>query len=410
MNKGFNLIAVITIVIITSIVSAVTTGIILNNNYKGNSGLSYAEIMNDEDLAEFINIYSTIISEYYDQVDTTGMLNSASEALKSYSGSDKDEMLKIATEAMLAYLGDDYTTYLNDDQSNILNNQLDSSYQGIGVSIKGSQIITVFPDSPAEKAGILPNDIIYKVDEVLINEENEPLISYFITQSENEYANITVKRAEELIEFKIKKEKLDASVQSQVIAETNIGYISVDVFSEEVTESFSKNLINLEKESINSLIIDLRYNTGGYLNGATEIASLFLEKGEIIYSLENKDGKEDIKDKTDESRSYDIIILMNEESASASEILAAALVDSYGAKIVGTQSYGKGKVQQTLTTSEGLVAKYTSAKWYTPNGICIDEIGIEPDYEIEIEYILDSEGKIESAIDKQYEKAIELLK
>ncbi len=409
MNKGFNLITVIIITIVTSVVVAFTTGIIMDNKYKSNSGLTYSEVMNDEDLAEFISIYSTIISEYYDQVDTTGMINSAIDAIKDYDGEDKNEMLDNAVEAMLSFLGDDYTTFLDDTDSEILNDQLDSSYEGIGVTIQGNEIITVLEDSPAKKAGLLPGDIIYQIDDQLIDEENQVLISYFIKESGNEYVNLTISREGINTTYKIKKETLDGSVQANIIKDSNIGYINVDVFSEEVGSTFEKNLESLESQGIESLIIDLRYNTGGYLNGAIELASLFLEKGQTIFSLENKEGNEYTKDTTTASRDYEIIILMNEESASASEILAAALRDNLGSKIVGVTSFGKGKVQQTLSTENGLVAKYTSAKWYTPNNICIDEIGLEPDYYVELEYEYDEAGEITGVTDAQFEKAVELL-
>ncbi len=409
-NKGFNLITVVIIVIITSVVSAFTTGIILNNNYKGESGLSYTEIMNDEQLSEFIHIYSTILAEYYDDVDSDGMISSAIEAMQNYEGKDSEELLSVATEAMLNFLGDDYTTFLNSSDSELLMDTLDTSYDGIGVTIQNNIVLSVLKGSPAEKAGILANDTIIKVGETIINENNYNQIATLIKENGSEYVNITILRDTNEIEYEIKKEKLDSSVTSRIIEDTNTGYIAVDVFSENVGDSFGKNLLSLEETGINNLIIDLRYNTGGYLDGATDIASLFLKPGENIYSLENKDSRIYVDDETKEYREYEIIILMNGESASASEILAAALVDSYGASIVGTQSYGKGKVQQTVSNSEGIVAKYTSSKWYTPNGLCIDEVGLTPNYNIELEYIKDDYDNIIDIVDTQFEKALELLK
>ena len=163
-------------------------------------------------------------------------------------------------------------------------------------------------------------------------------------------------------------------------------------------------MTELESNGITSLIIDLRGNTGGYLKGATDIASIFIEKGKTLYYLENKEKKEEYKDETSELKNIPVIVLIDGTSASASEVLAAALKDSYGATLVGTLSYGKGKVQQTNKLEDGSMVKYTIAKWLRPNGECIDEIGIQPDYEIQLEQ--SEEGYL---IDTQLEKAIELL-
>ncbi len=408
-NRGFSLLTVIVIILLTAVASAFATGTILNNNYKGTSGLTYTEVMNDEELSEFLSVYSTIISQFYDDVDKTGMINSAIDAMNEYEGTSKTELLETATTAMLEYLGDDYTEFMNDTEAGDLQDKLTGKYQGIGVTIQGQTILGVTSNSPAERSGILTGDVIIKVDETEINEENSGIISYLIKDDEKETVLVTILRNEEVIEFNITKEELDSSVLHQMIVDTNIGYINVEIFSETVGNAFNNALTSLESGTMENLIIDLRYNTGGYLKGAEDIAELFLEKGDLIYSLENSEGKEYTRDSTSESRDYNIVVLINEDSASASEILAAALRDSYGATIVGTKSYGKGKVQQTIVTSSGAAAKYTSAKWYTPNDICIDGIGIEPDYNIELEVIKDAEGNIIDVIDSQLNKAIALL-
>ena len=164
----------------------------------------------------------------------------------------------------------------------------------------------------------------------------------------------------------------------------------------------------MENQGMQKLIIDLRNNGGGYLESAEETANLFLENGKLIYSLENKDAKADHYDKTDANKTYSIAILLNGTSASASEILAAALKDSYeyGVYFVGTTSYGKGLVQQTYDLSDGSMAKYTSARWLRPNGQCINGIGLTPDYYVQYEGLYDESG---NKIDEQLQKAIEVL-
>jgi len=206
--------------------------------------------------------------------------------------------------------------------------------------------------------------------------------------------------------FKVIPEEINTPLTTQVYEKNDkkIGYIYIEAFTEKVGEEFKKSLEDLEQQGITSLIIDVRENTGGYLKGATEIASLFLEKGKNIYSLEGKDGVTTYKDETDEKRDYPIILLINENTASASEVLAAALQDSYGAKLVGKISYGKGKVQQTKQLEDGSMVKYTSARWLTPEGECIDGFGLAPHYEEDI--VQNEDG---TYTDNQLNKAIELL-
>jgi len=206
--------------------------------------------------------------------------------------------------------------------------------------------------------------------------------------------------------YKVTAEMVNTPLTTQLIerADKRIGYISMTAFTNTVEEEFQRSLLELESDSMDSLIIDIRGNAGGYLKGATAIANMFLEKGKIIYSLEGKDSTETTYDETEEKRDIPIVILMSEASASASEVLASALKDSYGAILVGTKSYGKGKVQQTRRLEDGSMVKYTTAKWLRPNGECIDGVGLFPDYEVEL--IQKEDGTWQ---DTQLEKALELL-
>ena len=195
---------------------------------------------------------------------------------------------------------------------------------------------------------------------------------------------------------------MNPSISYSIIENTNIGYIAIEKFSENLGTQVKNALNELETKNINSLIIDVRDNAGGYLTSAEDVSNLFLKNGKTIYSLEANGSKVSYNDKTDEHRDYPIVVLINGGSASAAEILAAALKDSYGATLVGAKTYGKGKVQQVVSLNSGDSVKYTSAKWLTPLGICIDGVGISPDYNVEFSLV--------SEIDSQLEKAIELLK
>lgn len=408
--KGFKLSTVVIIVLITSILSSVTTGLVLNFSYKISSGLSYMELLDDDYLNEFLQIYSKVKKNFYGEYDEIGLLNAAAVSMVSYEGDDFTQLISYATEGMLEYLGDDYTTFLNSGQYDVLSSELAGTYQGIGITIQGNVILSVTKDSPADEAGLQQDDIIVKVDNQVITYDNSSYISVIIKSSSSDKVNIIVDRDGEEISFLVYKTLLDSSTKKFMIDDSLIGYIQLSVFSDYCFDSFNNALVELEDEGMESLIIDLRYNGGGYLDKAVDIASLFLDEGDIINSLVSNNGKTINYDETKESRDYEILILINEESASASEILAAALIDNYKAKSVGTNTYGKGTVQQLIESSNGIAAKYTTAYWYTPNDICINNIGISPDYYVELEYIYNDDGEKVAYVDSQLRTAIEMLK
>ena len=379
-NKfGLSIKEIIVIVLVTAITTSLTTGIIIyNNNVLENGAVN---INKDKDLKEFLKVYANLNKDYYEDID-------------------KGKMLDSAIEAMVDYLGEDYSTYLDKDETESLEKELSGTYWGIGISvINNNRIYKVYPDTPASKVDLKEDDLIIKVNGKDVGEEN---IANMILKDGSENV-LVVKRGEETHEVRVKAEEINSPLTREVI--DNIGYIEVSTFTYNVASEFRKALEEVESKGINSLIIDLRSNTGGFLSGASEIASMFLEKGKTIYSLEEKDKNQTYKDDTDEKRDYKIVVLVNGNSASASEILAAALKESYGATLIGSSTFGKGKVQQTKTLDDGSMVKYTTAKWYTPSGECIDEMGLFPDYAVKLEE--DEEGHV---IDTQLNKAIEVLK
>lgn len=392
-SKGFNLAWVLSIVVVTSIVSALTTGVIVYNNNKITNKVSYADLSNDKELNEFLEVYANITSEYYEDVN-------------------KKELLEKAIAAMMNYLGDDYTSFLDDDETNDLMQKLAGEYTGIGVSINNSDksISKVFKDTPASKAGILEGDIIIGLNNEDLSAKNANEVVDLIKKTTGTFT-LKLKRGENIVNIELKNEKIiSPSITYKMIDESKTGYIYIEAFSKTLGTQVKNALDELENAGMESLIIDLRDDTGGYLDAATEVASLFLEKGKRIYSLNYKGEITNYDDKTSDKKDYEIVILINGNTASASEILAAALKESYRASIVGEKSYGKGKVQQTLDLSGGSMVKYTSAYWLTPNGTCIDKVGIAPDYPVSNELITDENNKVIEQIDRQLEKAIELLK
>ena len=389
--RGFSLSWVIGIVVVTSIISALTAGVIVYNNSKLSYDTTYGDLSNDENLNEFLSVYANILSNYYEDVDTGALLDEA-------------------IAGMMDYLGDDYTTYLDDESTAELFDSLSGEYKGIGVSINNSDksIVKVYDNTPAKKAGILPGDIIIGFNNTDVTSMSATEVVNLIKENNSTFT-LKLQRGSQVVTVSLKNETLIApNIDYYMVENTNIGYISIKTFSKTLATQVTNALNELENKGMTSLIIDLRDDTGGYLTAATDVASLFLKKGERIYSLSYQNNVNNYDDETNEYKDYKIVVLINENTASASEILAAALKQSYGATIVGETSFGKGKVQQTMQLDDGSMVKYTSAYWLTPDGACIDQVGITPDYYIVNEEVTDEAGNVTNP-DTQLNKAIEIL-
>lgn len=364
----FELWEVIAITLFSSLVMSFCTGYLV---YKSSCG-KVTSVNGDEYLAELYKAYDEIKSNYYSSVDLGSLVDAG-------------------IKGMFSYLGDPYTTYLDKDQTDNLTDSLKGTQHGIGVLINLSDeekkiiISKVYDNTPAMEAGLVSGDEIVKVNDKLVSEsENLKDITALIKSSDE--VKLVIQRDGVDKEYTLKTADFyNPSVEEKIIEGANgnkIGYLQISKFNETAYEQFNQKLNKIEATGINSLIIDLRGNTGGFLSAATKISELFLKKGEVIYSLNEQSGTKVTYDETEESRNYKVFVLVNESSASASEILAAALQDSYGAILVGTTTYGKGKVQKTNKMNDGTMYKYTSAKWLTPKGECIDGVGLKPDIEI----------------------------
>ncbi len=388
-KNGISFREMIIVVIVTSIITSLTTGVIMYNNSRITRNISGNDLSQDVDLEEFLKVYASLVGDYYDDID-------------------KKAMLEKAMQSMFEYLGEDYTNYLNKNETDALAEKLLGRYRGIGVQIiEGNFIYSVFEDTPASSVGLLVGDKIISVNHENVEEKTTSEVSSLI-QASNDILYLTVKRNEEFFDFEIPvKTLLVPAIDYNMVPDNDqkIGYLRIATFSNTVSEQVQKALSFLEEQGMQSLIVDVRSNTGGYLSAATDIASMFLEKEKVLYSLASKNETVVYKDETEEHRSYPIIVLMDEGTASASEILAAALKDSYGAMLVGEKSYGKGKVQQTKGLEDGSMVKYTTARWLRPNGDCIDGIGLEPDVFIDSFENLEEDDDVDEA----YQEAIRIL-
>ena len=251
-------------------------------------------------------------------------------------------------------------------------------------------------------------DKFISVDGTNLNETDGTAVGVLIRSTDKKAVDVVIERNGEELTFNVKIGTIEEPAITYEIKDNNIGYIQISKFSRPLTSQMESALKDLEANGMSKLIIDLRNNSGGYLDSAETTASLFLKKGKLIYSLEDKNSKEDYYDQTETSRNYPIVVLINNNSASSAEILAAALKDSYGAVLVGQTSYGKGKVQQTYDMEDGSMAKFTSARWLRPNGDCIDKKGINPDFEVAQTTQTDENGQ-EVTIDTQLAKALEVI-
>jgi len=347
-----------------------------------------------KDLSKFYDVYETLIDNYYDEID-------------------KEKLVEDAIAGMVSSVGDVYTSYTDTENVDEFNELVNGVYEGIGCTIQlqedGVKIIEVFEDSPAEKAGVEENDIILKVDEMVIGKDTDvnELSNYIKTQS-NRKIDMIILRGDVEKEISLMREKVETPVVATTIYEKNgkkIGYINISIFSSVASKQFENKLNDLENDGIDSLVIDVRGNSGGYLTTVTDIVNLLLSKGKIIYQIE-RDGKREVtQDKTKTMREYPIAILVNGSSASASEILAAAIKESYGGFVVGTKTYGKGTVQQVKELSDGSLIKYTVENWLTPNGNWIDGNGIEPTDKVDfnVEYfenpVVENDNQLQKALD-----------
>lgn len=349
-----------------------------------------------KDLKKVVDTYYAIVDNYYGELD-------------------RDKLIDGAVEGMISSVGDTFTNYSDTDSTSSFDETINGSYEGIGCTVATLEdgtisVIDMFEDSPSYKAGLKVGDIILKVDGESYEGKNSNDISNYIKNSGKSKIVLTVKRDNEEKDISINLSKVEIPhVSGKVIEQDSkkIGYIKISLFASNSYKQFKNKLDELEKSNIDDLIIDVRDNNGGYLSSVTDICNLFLDKGKVIYQLEDSKGKVKKKDTTKEKRKYDIVVLINGGSASASEILASAIKESYGGDIVGTNSYGKGTVQQTKKLLDGSMIKYTTQKWLTPDGNSINEVGVTPTKVVELNEEYFNNPTTEN--DNQLQEAIKLI-
>ena len=375
------------LLILTSIISLMI-GFFVNNNIN-----SY-----DKEVLKFINDFKIIENDYYEAID-------------------KEKVLKKAMEAIINELNDPYSEVVDDSLSNTLNTELNGEYSGFGIRIANTKdneimIYEIIKDSPASKSNLKPGDIILKMDAKDVSKMSTTEFTAEVKKLNKQEIELTVIRNNKNISINIKRDVvvLDSVLSKTFIKEkSKIGYIYINVFAANTGKQFIKELNKLEKDGINSLIIDVRGNTGGHLTAVEYILNNMLDNKKIIYQLETKNNIQKIYSTGKKDKKYPISILIDKSSASGSEMLAISLKENLKAKIVGISSFGKGTVQEVGNTENTEINyKLTTKKWLSPKGNWIHNKGVKPDYKIELEekyFISPSDDN-----DNQLQKAIEILK
>ena len=333
-------------------------------------------ILSDENLQEFVESYEYILNNYYEDIDGKELVNGA-------------------INGMMESLDDPYSMYFDSTESENFSITLNGSYEGLGIQVTKDEktgnvlIVSVFKNSPAEIAGLRSEDQIVKIDDLSTSKIEINEFTKLIKESNKKSFKLTILRDSKEIEVILERKMVTLdSVASDIykINDKKIGYIYIGIFANNTYFQFKDKLDELEKEKIDSLIIDVRGNSGGHLTSVDSIIDIFLTKKQKMYGFD-QNGKITYTYGTgNTNKDYEIVLLGDENSASASEVLISSLKENLNSKFFGKKTYGKGTVQELVTLSDGTQYKLTIKKWLTPKGNWINETeGILPDEEVELD-------------------------
>ena len=353
-----------------------------------------------DEVVEKINKLETLIDQYYmDDVDEATLADGL------YKG-------------LLASLNDPYSCYYTKEEYAALMESSSGVYCGIGAIVTQDvttgiiSIVKPFVDGPAYEAGLLPGDVLYKINEEEVSGEDLTEVVSKMKGEEGSTVELTIIREgeSEPMKFSIKRRTIEVPTIEYEMLEGDIGYIAVSEFDEVTSEQFRTALDDLESQGEKGLVVDIRNNPGGLLDTVVDMLDRMLPKGMIVYTEDKYGKREENYSDNKEEFTKPLAVLINGNSASASEIFAGAIQDYKLGTIVGTTSFGKGIVQSIIPLLDGTAIKVTVAKYYTPNGRNIHKIGITPDVEVELKEDLQKQVVIDKADDNQLQKAIEIIK
>lgn len=395
-NKANKVYKVVMLILITAIVTFMITSIGMYNYFvKTNQGRKAVveSIEKNGDDYSTLNAKLQIVKDYLNE-NYIGELN-------------LDKMIEGAIKGYVEGVGDDYTEYLSKDEYEELIVNVTGDFVGIGVYIykdKDGNLIVLAPmeNSPSEEAGIEAGDRILAIDGENCNEMDINVASSKIKGEAGSTVELEIQRGTETLKKTVTRRTVEISDSASKILDGNIGYIVLSTFDTDCSKKIKKYMEEFQSKGINSVILDLRNNTGGVVEEAVKISELFIDKGNTVLRSYNKAEKETIiKSSSGKYKDINLVVLVNDYSASASEIVTAALKDNKAATIVGIRTYGKGVMQEIQPLFDGAI-KITIEEFKTPNGDKINKVGIKPDVDIEIDK--------DSNEDLQLQKAIEILK
>ena len=343
------------------------------NDSNSDSVASSGDLTN-EDLKKLELVYDTLVNGYVD---------------KNIS---KDDLINGALKGMAEATGDPYTNYLVNDETAAIDETMTGSFGGIGAELRSENNRVIISNTregtPAQKIGLQENDAILKVN----GEDMEgKSISYVVSKVRGEVGTdvtLTIQRGTQELEVKITRAKIAIETVKGTVESTDatIGHVQINSFAKNTAKEVEKAVTDLREKGVKKFIFDVRYNPGGLLDQAIMIANMFVEEGKTILNVENRDGQIKSYKASKDYGTFKItepyVLLVNEGSASASEILAAALKESADAQLIGKKTYGKGTVQSVIEVGDNAELKYTIAKWLTPNKTWIHKTGIEPTEEV----------------------------
>ena len=335
---------------------------------------------------------------------------------------DKDKMFEGIYMGMLYDTTDKYSRYISKKEFESYKISTTGNYVGIGAICSVHEdntmyIKAVYKGSGADEAGLKQGDEILKIDNTSVGYENYSEAIELIRGKENTQVNLTIysPTTKETKDVKVTRKSISVPTVAHTVLKDNIGYIKISGFEEVTYEQYANAYNDLKKKGVKSLIIDLRDNPGGLVDSVAKVADDIIPKGIMTYTEDKKGKKEYIYSK-DGELDMPLVVLVNGGSASASELLSGAIQDTGKGTIVGENTYGKGVVQTTYSMNDGSAVKITTAKYYTPKGVCIDGIGIKPDVVVksdkDYEPVIITSEKIscDEKNDKQLAKGIEILK
>lgn len=400
-NKKQKIYKIIMLIFVTALVTALITSVIVYNYAISGSLVKYINSSSEtSDIEKSINKIKKIIDEHYlGDVDESKL---------------KDGALKGYVEAV----GDEYTEYYTKEEMDSFEEDTLGNFTGIGIyMVKDTEnnvikVLTPIDGTPAYNAGIQPGDIISKVDGVEYTGEQMTEAANKIKGEVGTTIKLGIIRGTESLELEIKRENIKINHVESKTLDNNIGYLKLSTFDEGCADEFKQKYDELNaNKNIKALVVDLRNNGGGLVEEALNIADYFTDKdSKLLITVDKKEKEEIRKAKQSKYINVPVVVLINENTASASEILAGALRDNGIAKIVGTKSYGKGVIQEVLTLQDGTGIKITTNEYFTPNKTKINKVGIEPDETVNLPETVKNVLTVEEKDDTQLQKAQELLK